>query len=33
MYLIVPQIYEIIMTIENPTPVNGEGKSTCLKRN
>lgn len=21
------------MTIENPTPVNGEGKSTCLKRN
>lgn len=25
MYLIVPQIYEIIMTIENPTPVKGRG--------
>lgn len=32
MYLIVPQIYEIIMTIENPTRER-EGKSTCLKRN
>lgn len=25
MYLIVPQIYEIIMTIENPTPAKGRG--------
>lgn len=33
MYLIVHQIYEIITKIENPTPLMGEGKSTCLKRN
>ena len=26
-------MYENYMKIENPTPLMGEGKSTCLKRN